>query len=69
MSDRKAQKRKWNEENERRYIVNVGIKTGIPAAFDYALRMTGKTKNAFLFEALCEKLIRDGFMTESPKTK
>lgn len=57
--------RKWDKECSQYYAVRIGLKTGIPAALDYALRVTGKTKNGFIIEAIREKLIRDGFMTET----
>lgn len=53
---------KWKKENTVQYGVRILNTTGIPSAMDRMMVDIGKTKNAYIIEAIREKLIRDGYL-------
>lgn len=55
----------WKKENTAQYGIRLMNSTGIPQALDAAVAKTGKSRNAYIIEALREKLIRDGYLSES----
>lgn len=57
----------WKAKNTLMIGVRIQNSSGIPDALMRALEQSGKTKNAYIIEALREKLIRDGYMAEESK--
>lgn len=62
MERRAAYNQAWKKENTMQYAVRVGKASGIPDAFETAKAATGLSSNAYLLQALTEKLIRDGYL-------
>lgn len=50
----------WDSENTEQFKGKYSFSTGIPQAFHDAMRKTGKTKSAYLRDAIVESLIADG---------
>ena len=62
MAKKNSYDQAWKKENTMQYAVRVGKSSGIPEAFDRAKSQTGLSSNAYLLQALTEKLIRDGYL-------
>lgn len=54
----------WKSKNTIMMGVRIQNSSGIPEALTVALEKSGKTKNNYIIEAIREKLIRDGYLTE-----
>ena len=52
----------WKKENTMQCAVRIQNATGIPGAMENAMAETGLTRNAYIIEAIREKLIRDGYL-------
>lgn len=52
----------WQKKNTTMIGLRIQNSTGIPDALEYALIDSGKTKNAYIIDAIREKLIRDGYL-------
>lgn len=52
----------WKKQNTVQYGVRILNSTGIPVALEAAMAESRKTKNAYIIEAIREKLIRDGYL-------
>lgn len=57
----------WKSKNTIMIGIRIQNSSGIPDALMNALTDTGKTKNAYIIEAIREKLIRDGYMSQGDK--
>ena len=55
----------WKAKNTIMIGIRIQNSSGIPDALIKALEQSRKTKNGFIIEAIREKLIRDGYMTQS----
>lgn len=53
----------WKAQNTMWVSVRIQNSSGIPAALTEALTASGKTKNAYIIEAIREKLERDGYLS------
>ena len=58
----------WQKENTLMCGIRIQNSTGIPAAMMKAIDARKTTKNAFIIEAIREKLIRDGYLTEKQES-
>lgn len=56
----------WQKQNTTMIGVRIQNASGIPDALEYALIDSGKTKNAYIIEAIREKLERDGYLSTNP---
>lgn len=54
----------WKKENTVQYGVRILNSSGIPDAMNRMMVDSGKTRNAYIIEAIREKLIRDGYLQE-----
>ena len=63
-----AKKEAWQKDNTKMYGVRIQNKSGIPEALEIAKTSSGLTTNAFIIEAIREKLIRDGYLKPFDKT-
>lgn len=52
---------RWTKENCKMFSIKVRYDSGIPTALD-KIRDSGKSANAYITEALIEKLRRDGYL-------
>lgn len=52
----------WQKKNTVMIGLRIQNASGIPNALEYALIDSGKTKNAYIIDAIREKLIRDGYL-------
>ena len=57
--------RQYQALKTKTYAVQIPLATGIPSAFEKAVRDNNISNNKYLIEAIREKLIRDGYMPES----
>ena len=55
---------KWQKENTQFIGIRIQNSSGIPEALMRALEDTGKTKNAYIIDAIREKLQRDGYLPD-----
>ena len=60
---------KWKAENTIRYGLRITKQSGIPEALEKAAIAMSKQPTEIIREAIVEKLIRDGYLPESPKTE
>lgn len=60
----KKAEEEWKAKNTLMIGIRIQNSSGIPEALMHALEESGKTKNAYIIEAIREKLIRDGYMQE-----
>ena len=67
-NDKKRYDREYAKSNQRMYGAKVRIDSGIPEAMVRATNATGLTANAYVVEALTEKLIRDGYLIAESQT-
>lgn len=54
----------WMKNNTMMIGIRIQKSSGIIDPLLKALEVSGKTKNAYIIEAIKEKLIRDGYMQE-----
>lgn len=54
----------WQKKNTTMIGIRIQNATGIPEALEYALVDSGKTKNAYIIDAIREKLEREGYLPE-----
>lgn len=59
----------WQKENTLMCGVRIQNSSGIPAAMMMAIEAEKTTKNAYIITALREKLIRDGYLTETQESE
>ena len=59
----------WKKENSIKLTVRVMNLTGIPAALEIARNDAGLTNSGYVIAALREKLIRDGYLTETQESE
>ena len=60
----------WKKENTIQYTFRLMKTSQIPGALDEMIEKTGRSRGSYIVEALREKLIRDGYLSEEPqKTK
>ena len=52
---------RWTKDNCKMFSVKIRYDTGIPEAIE-GVKNSGKSANAYIVEALTEKLIRDGYL-------
>ena len=55
----------WQKNNTTMIGIRIQNATGIPEALEYALIDSGKTKNAWIIDAIREKLQREGYLPET----
>lgn len=60
------QQSEWQKKNTIMVGIRIQNSSGIPDALEYALIDSGKTKNAYIIDAIREKLIRDGYLSTNP---
>lgn len=60
----KTKQDEWQAKNTMWVSIRIQNSSGIPEALTVALEKSGKTKNGYIIEAIREKLIRDGYLTE-----
>lgn len=58
----------WKAEHTTWVSIRIQNSSGIPDALTNALQGAGKSRNAYIIDAIREKLIRDGYMPESPES-
>lgn len=54
----------WKKENTLIFSIRIMNASGIPNALDKALESGELSRNAYIIEAIREKLIRDGYLSE-----
>ncbi len=54
----------WKAQNTMWVSIRIQNSSGIPKSLEQALAETGKTRNAYIIDAIREKLERDGYMAK-----